>query len=125
MNIYKLVLKDILRRKKRVLYAALGVVVGTMTVVGILTVAAAGQARIEAQLEKYGPNLNIVPAVANFDMKLGDLSLGAISIGDNYIDESTLPQIRQITDTLIRENTTGFTDYRRYCHHRPQTVLEC
>jgi hypothetical protein len=51
MNIYKLVFKDILRRKKRVLYAALGVAVGTMTVVSILTVAAAGQARIINQLE--------------------------------------------------------------------------
>ncbi len=112
MNIYKLVLKDILRRKKRVLYAALGVVVGTMTVVGILTVAAAGQARITAQLEKYGPNIAVMPAVSNFDMKLGDLSLGALSIGDNYIDEGVLPQIREITDTLIREKrpdlpTTG------------------
>jgi hypothetical protein len=61
MNIYKLVFKDILRRKKRVLYAALGVVVGTMTVVSILTVAAAGQARIINQLEKYGPNLTGLP----------------------------------------------------------------
>jgi putative ABC transport system permease protein len=103
MNIYKLVLKDILRRKKRVLYAALGVIIGTMTVVGILTVAAAGQARIINQLEKYGPNLTVLPAVSNLNMTLGDLSLGAISIGDNYIDEGRLPEIRVITDGKIRE----------------------
>ena len=103
MNIYKLVLKDILRRKKRVFYAGLGVIVGTMTVVSILTVAAAGQARILSQLEKYGPNLTIVPAVSNVNMTLGDISLGAISIGDNYIDESRLPDIRRITDNNIRQ----------------------
>jgi putative ABC transport system permease protein len=103
MNIYKLVLKDILRRKKRVLYAALGVVIGTMTVVGILTVAAAGQARIEAQLEKYGPNLTIAPAINNLDMQLGDLSLGTLSVGNNYISEDILPQVRQITDGEIRK----------------------
>jgi putative ABC transport system permease protein len=103
MNIYKLVLKDILRRKKRVLYAALGVVIGTMTVVGILTVAAAGQARIEAQLEKYGPNLTVAPAINNLDMKLGDLSLGTISVGNNYILEAILPQVRLITDEEIRK----------------------
>ncbi len=103
MNIYKLVLKDILRRKKRVLYAALGVVIGTMTVVGILTVAAAGQARIEAQLEKYGPNLTIAPAINNLDMKLGDLSLGTISVGNNYISEGILPQVRLLTDEEIRK----------------------
>jgi putative ABC transport system permease protein len=103
MNIYKLVLKDIMRRKKRVFYAALGVIIGTMTVVSILTVATAGQARIVNQLEKYGPNLTILPSVSNLNMTLGDLSLGAISIGDNYIDEGKLPEIRTITDNKIRE----------------------
>jgi putative ABC transport system permease protein len=103
MNIYKLVIKDILRRKKRVFYAALGVIIGTMTVVSILTVATAGQARIVNQLEKYGPNLTILPSVSNLNMTLGDLSLGAISIGDNYIDEGKLPEIRTITDNKIRE----------------------
>ncbi len=102
MNIYKLVLKDVLRRKKRVGYAALGVVIGTMTVVGILTVAAAGQARIQGQLEKYGPNLTVLPAVSNVGMTLGDLSLGAIGVGENYIDEAKLPDIRRITDSNIR-----------------------
>ena len=103
MNIYKLVFKDMIRRKKRVLYAALGVVVGTMTVVSILTVASAGQERILNQLEKYGPNLTVLPAVSNLDMTLGDISLGAISIGENYIDEGKLPELRVIADGKIRE----------------------
>jgi putative ABC transport system permease protein len=103
MNIYKLVFKDILRRKKRVLYAALGVVVGTMTVVSILTVASAGQARILNQLEKYGPNLTVLPAISNLDVTLGDISLGAISIGENYIEQGKLLQVRTIADGKIRE----------------------
>ena len=54
MKLYQMVAKDVMRRKKRVLYAALGVVIGTMTVVGILTIALAGETRIYSQLEKYG-----------------------------------------------------------------------
>lgn len=103
MNLYKMVLKDIFRRKKRILYAALGVVIGTMTVVGILTTAVAGETRIVAQLEKYGPNLSIIPAISNLDMKLGDLSLGTVAIGENYIQEDKIPEIRNITDSKIRE----------------------
>ncbi len=103
MKLYHLVFKDILRRKKRVLYAALGIVIAAMTVVGILTIARAGQARIYSQLEKYGANLNVVPAISNIDMKLGDLSLGAIAVGENYIPEAKLPEIRKITDGLIKE----------------------
>jgi len=62
VKLYQMVIKDVLRRKKRVLYAAVGVIVATMTVVGILTISFAGQERIYGQLEKYGPNITIVPS---------------------------------------------------------------
>ncbi len=103
MKLYQVVLKDMQRRRRRVLYATLGVVIGTMTVVSILTIAMAGQERITAQLEKYGANLSILPAVTSIDTSLGDLNLGTVSVGDNYITEDKIPQIRQITDAAIRE----------------------
>ena len=102
MKLYQVVIKDVMRRKRRVLYATLGVVIGTATVVGILTVAVAGQARIYNQLEKYGPNLAVVPAINNLDMKLGNMSLGTLSVGENYISEEKLPKIREIADGEIR-----------------------
>ncbi|MFC1919718.1 ABC transporter permease [Chloroflexota bacterium] len=103
MKLYHLVFKDILRRKKRVFYAALGIVIATMTVVGIMTMSAAGQDKIYDQLEKYGANLNVIPAISNVDMTLGDLSMGALTVGENYIPDEVLPEIRQITDGMIRE----------------------
>lgn len=103
MKLYQVVLKDVFRRKRRVLYATLGVVIGTATVVGILTVARAGQARIYNQLEKYGPNLAVIPAINNLDMKLGDVKLGMLAVGDNYVAEDKLAQIRQIADGEIRK----------------------
>jgi hypothetical protein len=36
MKLYQVVIKDVMRRKRRVLYATLGVIIGTATVVGIL-----------------------------------------------------------------------------------------
>jgi len=96
------VIKDVLRRKRRVLFAALGVTVGTMTVIGILTIALAGEERIYNQLEKYGPNLTVIPAISSLDMQLGDLILGSLTVGDNYIPESSLPEIRRIADGEIR-----------------------
>jgi putative ABC transport system permease protein len=103
MKLYQIVAKDIMRRKRRVLYAALGVVIGTMTVVGILTIASAGEAKIYKQLEQYGPNLTVIPAINNLDMKLGNLSMGTLTVGENYIPEDQLPRIRQIADSKIRE----------------------
>ncbi|MGD0352631.1 MAG: FtsX-like permease family protein [Dehalococcoidia bacterium] len=103
MKLYQVVVKDVIRRKRRVLYATIGVIIGTATVVGILTVASAGQARIYNQLEKYGPNLAVIPAINNLDMKLGDVRLGMLAVGDNYISEEKLPLIRQIADGEIRK----------------------
>lgn len=102
MKLYKIVIKDVIRRKRRVIYAALGVVIGIMTVVGILTISLAGEARIYNQLEKYGANLSIMPAISNMDMQLGDLSLGTVMVGENYISEDKLPEIRLIADSEIR-----------------------
>lgn len=103
MKFYRVVLKDVWRRKRRVLFAVIGVLIGTMTVVGIFTITRAGEARMLEQMEKYGPNLTVMPAISNIDMQLGDLSLGTLSVGENYIPEEKLPQIREIADSEIKE----------------------
>jgi putative ABC transport system permease protein len=103
MKLYQVVIKDIRRRKKRVLYASLGVVIGITTIIAVLTIALAGQTNIYGQLEKYGANLMVMPAISDIDVGLGGLSLGTLSVGENYISEDKLPEIRRISDGKIRE----------------------
>ena len=122
MKLYQMVARDISRRKRRLLYATIGVAIGTMTVIGILSVAVAAQTRITDQMDKYGPNLSVTPAINNVNVALGDLSLGTISVGDNYIDESKVPQIRQITDGEIRERP-GISDRRQPATVAPQLFV--
>lgn len=103
MKLYKVVAKDTVRRRRRTLYTALGVAAGVAAFIAVLTVARAGEARLYEELDKYGPNLIVAPAINNVDLQLGDLSLGTLAVGDNYIDEDRLPEIRQIADEAIRE----------------------
>jgi len=103
MKLYQIVLKDITRREKRMLYTSLGVVIGVATIVAVLTIALAGETDIYGQLEKYGANLVVMPAIIDIDVGLGGLSLGTLAVGENYISENELPQIRQIADGKIRE----------------------
>jgi putative ABC transport system permease protein len=123
LRLHLLVLKDILRRKRRVFYAAAGVLIGTMTVIGVATIALAGEARVYDQLEKYGPNLTIIPRISNVDMKLGSLSMGTLSVGDNYIPESALPDIRRIADNLIRDSL-GLTDEGNIATVAPKLMVD-
>ncbi|MDR9459141.1 MAG: FtsX-like permease family protein [Dehalococcoidia bacterium] len=103
MKLYKVVAKDTIRRRRRAFYTALGVAAGVAAFVAVLTIAHAGEAMIFKELDKYGPNLMVMPAINNVDMQLGGLSLGTLAVGDNYIDEDRLPEIRAITDGAIRE----------------------
>ncbi len=103
MKLYQIVLKGIRRRRKRMLYASLGVVIGVATIVAVLTIAVASETNIYGQLEKYGANLIVMPAISDIDVGLGDLSLGTLVVGENYISEDNLPQVRQIADGMIRE----------------------
>ena len=92
-------------------YAVLGVVIGTMTVIGILTVALAGESRIYAQLEDYGANLVVIPAISQVDLELGGLGLGALIVGENYIPEDKVSQVRQIADDMVNQ-VLGIEDER-------------
>jgi ABC-type antimicrobial peptide transport system permease subunit len=79
-NLLPIVIKDTKARKRRVLFAALGILIGTMSIVAILTISAAGKAQVYSQLEKYGPNLTIMPAISTLDVKLGSVNLGRLSV---------------------------------------------
>lgn len=103
MKLYQVVTKDLIRRKRSLLYAALGVLIGVMTVVSVLTITRTGEASIYAQLEKYGPNLTIIPAVNSLDMSMGNLRLGTLTVGENYIPEELIPRIRETADSKIKE----------------------
>lgn len=103
MKLYQVVIKDVTRRKKRMLYASLGVVIGVATIVAVLTIALAGETNIYGQLEKYGANLVVMPAISDIDVGLGGMSLGTLAVGENYIYEDNLPEVRQIADGMIRE----------------------
>jgi putative ABC transport system permease protein len=103
MKLYQIVVRDVTRRRRRMLYASLGVIIGVATIVAVLTIGLAGETNIYGQLEKYGANLVVMPAISDIDVGLGGLSLGTLAVGENYIPEDNLAQVRQIADGLIKE----------------------
>jgi putative ABC transport system permease protein len=103
MRLYQVTAKDTLRRKRRAIYTSLGVAVGVAVVVAVLTITYAGEKKIYGELDKYGPNMMVTPAVNDMDLRLGDLRLGSLAVGDNYIEEDRLPEVREIADGAIRE----------------------
>ncbi len=102
MRLSTIVVKDMVRRKRRVLHSVVGVSIGIMTVIAMLTVANAGEQVLRAEMERYGPNLTVVPATARLDVELGGLTMGSVTVGETTIDESVLPEVQRVADDLIR-----------------------
>ncbi len=102
MRLSTIVVKDMARRKRRVLHSVVGVSVGIMTVIAMLTVARAGEQVLRAEMERYGPNLTVVPATSRMDVELGGLTMGSVTVGETVIDESVLPDVQRVADELIR-----------------------
>ena len=103
MRLFDVVVKDTLSRRRRVLYTAFGVAIGVAAVVAVLTIARSGEQRIYSEIDKYGPNMMVMPAINDMDLRLGDLRLGTLAVGETYIPEDKLPEIRLIADGAIRE----------------------
>ncbi len=109
MKLTNIVLKDMLRRKRRVAHSVFGVSIGIMTVIAMLTVANSGEQLLRMELERYGPNLTIVPATARLDVELGGLTMGSITVGETMLDEAVLPLIQEAADDAIRADM-GISD---------------
>jgi putative ABC transport system permease protein len=102
MRLSTIVVKDMVRRKRRVVHSVFGVSIGIMTVIAMLTVASGGERLLRAEMERYGPNLTVVPATARLDVELGGLTMGSVTVGETMLDQAVLPQIQQVADDAIR-----------------------
>ena len=45
----------------------------------------------------------VMPVIRDVDIALGSLGVGTLAVGENYVSEDKLPEVRQITDGMIRE----------------------
>ncbi len=104
MRLTTIVVKDMVRRKRRVVHSVFGVSIGIMTVIAMLTVGSAGEQSLRMELERYGPNLTIVPATARLDVELGGLTMGSVTVGETMLDHAVLPLIQYVADEAIRED---------------------
>lgn len=109
MRLTAIVIKDMLRRKRRVLHSVFGVSIGIMTVIAMLTVADSGEQALRMELENYGPNLTVVPDTARMDVELGGLTMGSVTVGETLLDSSVLPEIQRVADDAIRADM-GISD---------------
>ncbi|KKG06296.1 hypothetical protein DU80_14450 [Methanosarcina mazei] len=91
-----MVLKDISRRKTKLGLAVLSVVVAAAAIVAVVTTFSAATDGLYEESNKFGANIIVRPEVTNIPLVAGSTSIGSLSTGENYIEESEIPRIHTI-----------------------------
>ena len=99
MRLYSIVLKDIFRRRTKLVVGILGVVIAASAIVAVITTFTAATDSLYDESSKFGANIIIRPETNSIPLIEGSTSVGSISTGDNYIDESKLPNIHNIENS--------------------------
>ena len=96
MRLHTLVLKDISRRKTKLGLAVLSVIVAAAAIVAVITTFSAATQGLYEESNKFGANIIVRPEVKTIPLVAGSTSIGSLSVGDNYIEESEIPKIYTI-----------------------------
>ena len=96
MRLHTLVIKDISRRKIKLGLAVLSVVVAAAAIVAVVTTFSAATEGLYEESNKFGANIIVRPEVTSIPLVAGSTSIGSLSAGENYIEESEIPKIYTI-----------------------------
>ena len=96
MRLHTLVLKDISRRKTKLGLAVLSVVVAAAAIVAVITTFSAATQGLYEESNKFGANIIVKPEVKTIPLVAGSTSIGSLSTGENYIEESEISKIHTI-----------------------------
>lgn len=99
MRLHSIVLKDIFRRRTKLLVGVLGVVIAASAIVAVITTFTAATDSLYDESSKFGANIIIRPQTNSIPLIEGSTTVGSISTGENYIDESKLPNIYTIKNS--------------------------
>ncbi|WP_406658000.1 FtsX-like permease family protein [Methanolobus sp. ZRKC2] len=99
MHLHSFVLKDVFRRKTKLVVAVLGVVVAAAAIVAVVTTFSAATEGFHEASNKFGANIIVRPEVESIPLVDGFTSVGSLYTGNNYIEESDIPHIYNIKDS--------------------------
>lgn len=93
MHLFTIVVKDIFRRRTKLILALLGVVIAISAFAAVTTIFTAAEKSLWDEASKYGANIILKPKTDEISLFVGSTTVGSLSTGENYINESDLKLI--------------------------------
>jgi len=101
MKLHNISLNNLKRRKARMAFLTIGLMVGIATIVTLTTLTRSMSGDMERKMDQFGANILITPRSNGLAMNYGGISLGGVTFDQSEIHEDQLAAIRTIRN---REN---------------------
>ncbi len=93
MKLHNISFGNIMRRKTKMLFLILGLVIGISTVVTLLSITESMTRDIEARLNQFGANVVMVPKTDNLSLNYGGIDVGGVNYKVTEFDHQNLEKI--------------------------------
>ena len=99
MKLYNISLNNLKRRKGKMIFLVMGLVIGIATVVTLLSITESMSRDIEARLNQFGANIVMTPRSESLSLSYGGINVGGVNYKVAEFDEQRIPEIRKIKNS--------------------------
>ncbi len=98
MQLHTISINNLKRRKAKMAFLTIGLMVGIATIVTLVTLTRSMSSDIERKMDEFGANILITPQNNGLSMNYGGISLGGVTFDQREIREEDLAKIKTITN---------------------------
>ncbi len=98
MKLHNISINNLKRRKAKMAFLTIGLMVGIATIVTLVTLTRSMSSDIERKMDEFGANILVTPQSNGLAMNYGGISLGGVTFDQREIREEDLAQIKTITN---------------------------
>ncbi len=96
MKLHNISFNNLKRRKGKVIFLVMGLLIGISTIVALLSITESMTKDIEDRLDRFGANIVMVPRSENLTLSYGGITVGGVNYETVEFNEADIPQIREI-----------------------------
>ncbi len=96
MNLSNIVINNIRRRKNKVAFLLIGLIISTATAVSLLVLGRAMTEDITRRLDEFGANMAVVPATEGLTLSYGGITVSGVNSQGRHMRESDLENLKKI-----------------------------
>lgn len=98
MSIFQIAFNNLKRRKIKMAFLVVGLVVGVATVVALFSIVQAMRLELGDRLDEFGANVVITPRSEGMELSYGGTQVSEVSFNVQLLTEEDLPKIREVPD---------------------------